>query len=283
MVVDKLYDDLEAEFANEEVIGGTGNEIAMEQFQPGFMYQGPAGGEAAARAQYETPVGPPDYRGNAYAHQFALDFDRRKAQADAEREIEYAYKEANTAQQRKAIESAVNYQKQQEMNRLVAGGMGYAQAALQTGMWNTPGQLSKLMPEQAAMPKSYEVEGGVVERGPNGEWREVYRAQKPPRQEPVTMVTEKIPAVAGSPAVPADSGQRSFLGMDWMRKDVPPTAAIPEVLAQPERTIRRPMNAQPPTGNIEEAPNEPSKRVKDKIYNTPKGALRWTGTGWTNQ
>lgn len=137
---DPIYDDLEAEFANDEVMGGTGEELAANR--PGFFYAGPVAGESSARQSWneQTPMevpAPLDYSGNAYARQAALDFDRRKAQADAEREIEYAYKEANTAQQRKAIEMAVNYQKQQQARQLMDSGMSAPEAAMQSGLFST--------------------------------------------------------------------------------------------------------------------------------------------------
>lgn len=34
------------------------------------------------------------------------------------------------------------------------------------------------------------------------------------------------------------------------------------------------------TGEVEAAPLDPKKREKNKVYLTPKGALKWTGTGW---
>jgi hypothetical protein len=34
---------------------------------------------------------------------------------------------------------------------------------------------------------------------------------------------------------------------------------------------------------IEQAPQDPAQRVKDKTYQTPRGPMRWTGTGWIPQ
>jgi hypothetical protein len=33
-------------------------------------------------------------------------------------------------------------------------------------------------------------------------------------------------------------------------------------------------------GDIEEAPRDPAKRIKDRRYNTPKGVMKWMGNGW---
>lgn len=34
------------------------------------------------------------------------------------------------------------------------------------------------------------------------------------------------------------------------------------------------------SGPVEDAPSDPKQREKNKIYRTPKGELKWTGTGW---
>jgi hypothetical protein len=38
--------------------------------------------------------------------------------------------------------------------------------------------------------------------------------------------------------------------------------------------------AKPKVEPILEAPKEPGKRSKDKVYQTPRGPMKWTGTGW---
>lgn len=35
------------------------------------------------------------------------------------------------------------------------------------------------------------------------------------------------------------------------------------------------------SGRVEEAPRDAKKRVKNTLYQTPRGVLRWSGTGWT--
>ena len=57
------------------------------------------------------------------------------------------------------------------------------------------------------------------------------------------MVTEEYQAVDAVPAVPPDSGVRKTLGIDWLAKDVPPTAGTPAVPYQPKRTVKRPPTA----------------------------------------
>ena len=41
----------------------------------------------------------------------------------------------------------------------------------------------------------------------------------------------------------------------------------------------KPGGSKPATA-AEAAPEDPKKRVKDTIYKTPTGDLKWTGTGW---
>lgn len=53
-----------------------------------------------------------------------------------------------------------------------------------------------------------------------------------------------IPAIEGKDAVPADSGKRSLLGLDFLAKDVPPTPAIPAVFARPVIHVHRPATEQ---------------------------------------
>jgi hypothetical protein len=62
----------------------------------------------------------------------------------------------------------------------------------------------------------------------------------------------------------------------------PPTGGAPAGTSAPTATPPRgtvagpkaPVNTPPP------APTDPGARTKDQIYMTPRGPLRWTGTGW---
>lgn len=120
------------EYANEEPIGGTGFELAGTS--PGFMYTGPVAGEDQARADWNqqaiagAPIPERDLSGNAYARTTALQFDADKAEAEAQRNIEYAYNQARTSQQMKAVEAARQMQGRYAIQRDIARGVPMAQA-----------------------------------------------------------------------------------------------------------------------------------------------------------
>jgi hypothetical protein len=95
---------------------------------------------------------------------------------------------------------------------------------------------------QASLPgddKVFHIGDSLVKLDKSGKSSILYDAS-PGVKLPATMVTEKLPAVEAQPAVEADSGKRDFLGVDWLRRDVAPTLAQPEIKARPEMTVRRP-------------------------------------------
>lgn len=105
--------------------------------RPGFMYTGSVGGEAAAREAWNNapeveapPVDPSRYAGNYYAHRAALEFDARRAEAEQEREIQYAYQQARNANQMKAVEAARNLIGRRAVERDIESGVPIGEAAM---------------------------------------------------------------------------------------------------------------------------------------------------------
>jgi hypothetical protein len=106
--------------------------------RPGFIYKGDVAGEAAARYAWNEagPAEPeiPDRTGNYIAQQRALEFDRRKAQAEAQREIEFAYHDAKTAGQMAAVKASQQHLQDRMIAEGLANGMPREEILLRYGV-----------------------------------------------------------------------------------------------------------------------------------------------------
>lgn len=87
-------------------------------------------------------------------------------------------------------------------------------------------------------------------------------------------VSEKIPESPGTPAIPAQPFQkRSLFGIDWLRKDIPETAAVPAMPAHGEQTITRriPVNRSPALSALPPAtPESPSPFKEGALIRSKK-------------
>ncbi len=106
--------------------------------RPGFIYKGPVAGEGAARYAWNEAGPPepeiPDRTGNAYARQYGLEFDRRRAQAEQQRQIEADYMNAKTTGQLAAVKAAAEHLREREMSEFLASGGSHAEGLLRFGI-----------------------------------------------------------------------------------------------------------------------------------------------------
>lgn len=78
--------------------------------------------------------------------------------------------------------------------------------------------------------------------------------------------------------------KQQYINTDLMVAGVDPLepgdlAALGGSAPSPKPAAKGGMNANA-SGAVEDAPTEPGKRKAGSVYKTPKGAMKWTGTGW---
>lgn len=92
------------------------------------------------------------------------------------------------------------------------------------------------------------------------------------RNDPLTLPKGQIP----EPILPMN---------EWIRQNpmLRTLGLIPDRMSDTEAGDESiPSGATPTSGSVTDAPPDPRQRSAGQVYNTPRGPLKWTGTGWTN-
>lgn len=144
---------------------------------------------------------------------------------------------------------------------------------------------------KGATPRTYKFGSSLVSVDPlTGTTDEIFRApetvgEMSPRQklEYSDLLNQRraILRSAGIMRTPEDTARLKQLDEQIAKFFTPPATNAPTVAA-PERQPQIFMGANDglqPQAQPQEAPAK-ERRVKNTVYSTPRGALKWTGTGW---